>query len=39
VKFADAEARAELFEDLEADLRGFLESTRPRFWDPEEGVA
>ncbi|MBW2254451.1 MAG: hypothetical protein JRI25_07620 [Deltaproteobacteria bacterium] len=39
VKFADAVARAELFEDLEADLRGFLESTRPRYWDPEEGAA
>jgi len=38
VKFADAEARAELFEDLEADLRGYLASTRPRHWDPEEGA-
>lgn len=33
VKFADAEAREELFDELDADLRGFLGSTRPRRWE------
>jgi hypothetical protein len=39
IKFADAQARAEMFEELDADLRGFLDSTRPRSWQAEEGAA
>lgn len=39
IKFADAQARAEMFEELDADLRGFLDSTRPRSWETEEGAA
>ncbi len=39
VKFADAQARAELFEELDADLRAFLDSTRPRSWQVEEAQA
>lgn len=33
VKYADEDARADLFEDLDADLRAFVESTRSRTWE------
>ena len=32
IKYADAAAAEELFEDLDADLRGFIGSTRPVKW-------
>jgi hypothetical protein len=34
VKFADARAGADLFEELDADLRAFVASTRPHAWSP-----
>lgn len=33
VKYADARVAAELFEDLDADLRAFVGSTRPQRWE------
>lgn len=36
VKFADAAARQEMFVELDADLRAFLDHTRPRAWQAEE---
>ena len=35
VKFAGDQARAELFEELDSDLRAFVGSTRPHQWRPE----
>lgn len=36
IKFADASAAKELFDDLDADLRGFVGSTRPVQWGERE---
>jgi len=36
IKFADASAAEELFDDLDADLRGFVGSTRPAQWGERE---
>ena len=33
IKFADAAAAEELFDNLDADLRGFVGSTRPAQWE------
>ncbi len=36
VKFAEAKPGEDFFEDLDADLRAFVGSTRPHRWDPKE---
>ena len=36
IVFTDAAARKEMFEEFDADLRAFLDSTRPRSWQTEE---
>lgn len=33
VKYADVRPGADLFEELDADLRAFIDSTRPRAWE------
>lgn len=34
VKYAGEQAKVDLFDDLDADLRGFVSSTRPYSWSP-----
>ncbi len=34
VKYAGEQAKGDLFDDLDADLRGFVTSTRPYSWSP-----
>lgn len=36
VKYADVSPEGRFFEELDADLRAFVSSTRPRSWDSEE---
>lgn len=36
VKFAEARPGQDFFDDLDADLRAFVGSTRPHRWDPKE---
>ncbi|MCO4746935.1 MAG: hypothetical protein KC912_19210 [Proteobacteria bacterium] len=36
IKFADVDAHDALFDELDADLRAFVDSTRPHHWEPEE---
>ena len=36
VKFAEVKPGEDFFEDLDADLRAFVGSTRPHRWDPKE---
>ncbi len=37
VKYADVSPESDFFDDLDADLRAFVSSTRPRSWEQETG--
>lgn len=39
IKYAEEEADGEFLRRMDADLRAFVGSTRPRGWDPEGGTA